>query len=105
MPKEIKKCYYNLDLSYSSTVEQIEEKEKILIKLTRAKAIKNHKSYDDKIQKIIKDANTLIDYVNKFGVPNKQDFMFETTNNSLMYQAMILLTFLGFLICAIYALI
>lgn len=105
MPKEIKKCYNNLNLSYSSTVEQIEEREKILIKLLRAKAIKTGKSSKEKIQKIATDANTLIDYVTKFGIPNKKDFMFETSQTSILAQFLILASMLVVLYSAIYALI
>lgn len=93
MPKEIKKCYNNLNLSFTSTIEQIKEREKILIKLLRAKAIKHGKSYKEKINKVVGDANTLVDYVNKNGIPNKTDFSFEISNNDLISQILVVITF------------
>lgn len=105
MPKEIKKCYNYLDLSYSATVEQIEEREKILIKIMRAKAIKTGKSHKAKIQEIANNANILIDYVNENGIPNKKDYMFETSSMGLFTQIFVLISVLILFTSSIIALI
>ena len=91
MPKEIKKFYNFMDLPYSSTVEQVQEREKVMIKLIRAKAIKKNQSYKIKIDKIVSSANGIVNYIEKNGVPNKPDSMFRTSKISIISQIIMLM--------------
>ena len=44
MLKEIKKCYHLLDLPYDADIEKIKSRQKVLIKMYRAKGIRTGKS-------------------------------------------------------------
>lgn len=105
MPKEIKKHYHFMDLSYSSTIDEIKEREKVMIKILRAKAIKKRKSFNDKIEQIVNSTNEIVEYVEKNGVPNVQDSTFVTPKNNIFTQLFILLTLIIVLVCSIFALI
>ncbi len=105
MPKEIKKYYNFMDLSYASTVEQVQEREKVMIKMLRAKAIKKNKSYNEKIDEVVVSANGIIEYIEKNGVPNKLDNLFNTPTKSIISQFIILTALAVVLFCSIYALV
>ena len=105
MPKEIKKFYNFMNLSYSASIEEVQEREKVMIKVLRAKAIKKHKSYNLEINKVVSSANGIVDYIEKNGVPNKRDFLFNTPKSSLISQIIVLITLLMVLGFSIYSLI
>lgn len=105
MPKEIKQCYQHMDISFSSTVEEIKEREKVMIKLLRAKAIKKKKSYNNQINKVVNSANNILDYINKNGIPNVTDSLFETPLASIITQIVVVIAFAIISICSINALI
>ena len=105
MPKEIKKFYNFMNLSYSSSFEEVQDREKVMIKVLRAKAIKKHQSYNDEINKVVASANGIMGYIEKNGVPNKRDFLFNTSKSSLISQIIVLMTLLIVLGFSIYSLI
>ena len=105
MPKEIIKYYNFMDLSFSSTIEQVQEREKVMIKLLRAKAIKKKKSYNEQINQVVVSANEIVGFIEKNGVPNKVDSLFNTPTKSIISQIIILSALLIVLICSVYALI
>ena len=105
MPKEIKRYYNFMNLSYTSTIEQVQEREKVMIKLFRAKAIKKNKSYQNKINEIVTSANSIVEYIEKNGVSNKKDFLFNTPMKSIISQIFILAAVVIVLIGSIYSLI
>ena len=105
MPKEIRKFYNFMNLSYSSSIEEVQEREKVMINALQAKAMKNKKSYDDKINKVVNSANKLVDYIEKNGVPNKKDNLFNTSKTSLFYQLIMLFAVIMVLYFSIYSLI
>lgn len=105
MPKQIKKYYNFMDLSYSSTIEQVQEREKVMIKMSRAKAIRKNKSYDEKINAVVVSANEIVQYIEKNGVPNKLDTLFNTPAKSFISQIIALVAITLVLFCSIYALI
>ena len=105
MPKEIKRFYNFMDLSYSSTIEQVQEREKVMIKVLRAKAIKKKKSYNEKIAEVVTSADGIVEYIEKNGVPNKSDNLFNTPTKSIISQILVLIA-VGFLLfCLIYSLV
>ena len=105
MPKEIKRCYKLMDLSYSSTVEQVKEKESFMIKLLQEKEVKKKKSYKQKINIVLTSANQIIEYIKKNGVPNIDDNMFNTPTKSILSQIIALIGLSFLLFCTIYALV
>ena len=105
MPKEIKKHYNFMDLSYSSSVDEIKEREKVMIKILRAKAIKKGISNNNKIEQVANSANQLVAYVEKNGISNIKDNMFETPKSSIVSQCFVLAAVVFMLICSIHALI
>lgn len=105
MPKEIKKHYNFMNLSFSSTIEDVEMRQKSMIKIVRAKAIKKGKSYNDKINKIALSAHILVEFINKNGIPKINDNLFETDKRDMVYQVVVLGIVLAISICSIIALI
>lgn len=105
MPKEIKKYYHFMDLSYSSTLDQIKEREKVMIKILRAKAIRKRKSYNQEIEQVVKTTNCLVEYVEKNGISNVEDTLFDTPKSNIISQAIVLAAVVAILICSIISLI
>ena len=105
MPKEIKKYYQFMNLSFSSTIEQVEEREKVMIKILRAKAIKKNKPNKEKINQVVISANGIVEYIEKNGVPNIKDNMFNTTKTSIFSQLLMLIALIIVLGFSIYSLI
>ena len=105
MPKEIRKFYNFMNLSYSSIIEEVQEREKVMIKVLKSKAMKKHKSYDDKINEVVISAKGIVEYIEKNGVPNIKDNLFNTSKSSLIAQLIILITVIMVLGFSIYSLI
>ena len=89
--KELKKSYFYLNLPYDATPEQVKTQEKMLIKILRAKALKTGKSQNKKINEIVKCANTILQNLEKNGIPNLKEFGFSSTGKELAIQAFVLL--------------
>ena len=89
--KELKKCYFNLDLSYDATPEQVKTQEKILIKILRAKALKTGRSQQKKIDVIVKSANSILENLEKNGTPDLKEFCFSSSGKELATQAFVLI--------------
>ena len=51
MDKEIKRCYHYMDLKYDSTIDEIKSRQKIMIKIFRAKSINSGKSYKNQTRR------------------------------------------------------
>ena len=105
MPKEIKKIYNFMNLSYSSSIEEVQERKNVMINTFQAKTMKNHKSYDKEINKVVDSANKLVKYIEKNGVPNKKDNLFNTSNSNITTQLIVLISVIMVLAFAIYSLI
>ena len=105
MPKEIRKHYNFMNLSFSSTIEDVLMRQKSMIKVVRAKAIKKGKSYSDKINKIAYSAHVLVEYINKNGISKIKDNIFVTEKSDIVYQIVVLGIVLAISICSIIALI
>lgn len=101
MPIEIKKCYYHLNLPFSASTEDIERREKVLIKIQRAKALKSGKSRKYKIEKIATCSNKILKYIEQNGTPSEKETYFNTTSKALLAELAILcavsiVAFIGF---------
>ena len=91
MPREIKKCYYQLNLPFSASVEDVKRQEKVLIKIQRAKALKHGKSRKNKIEKIAISANKIISNIELNGQPNEKEVCFNTSPKALLAELCILI--------------
>lgn len=93
MNKELKKCYYLLDLPFSATIEQVQQRTKILIKILRAKAMKHGVSYADKINEIAYASSEIVENIKKNGIPNVKVRSFETSIKDLKNQLLVMIIF------------
>ena len=73
MLNQIKRCYNYLDLPYNASIEDVQTRQKVMIKLIRAKGLKTGKLNEKKIKKINIAAEKIIFYINKYG-PAKNGF-------------------------------
>jgi len=105
MPKDIKKFYNFMNLSFSSTVEEVQEREKVMIKILQAKAMKYNKNYQSEIDKVVNAANSIVEYINKNGIPNKKDNWFKTSKTSIFIQILMLVSVIVVLYMTIYSII
>jgi len=91
MTKELKKCYYNLDLPFNATIEQVKTQEKMLIKILRARALKTGKSQNKKIDKIVISANKVQQNIEKNGIPDVKECSFSSSSKDIATEVFILL--------------
>ena len=83
MPKEIKKLFDFLNLEYNSSVEDIKARQRVLIKVLRAKGIKKGKSYVEKIDKVNSATNQILAYVSVYNNSNEPTPFYKTTTYDL----------------------
>ena len=105
MPKEIKKFYDYMNLSFSSTVQEVQEREKDMINTLQAKALKKNKNYQTKIDKVSVAADGIIKYIEKNGVTNKKDNLFNTSTTSICIQLILLVSIIFVLGMTIYTIV
>ena len=105
MPKKIKKYYHFLDLPYNSSIEEIQSREKVLIKTLRAKAIKTGVSCTEKINKVVNAANNILGYVEKNGVPNGVGYLYNTPLSTLYTQIFVFALVIITAVCSVISLI
>lgn len=91
MKAEIKRCYNYLDLPFDATIQDVELRQKVMIKIYRAKALKTNKSYQDKIDRINNSALTLIDFIDKNGVQKPAIFSFKPSAEDIYGELFVLL--------------
>ncbi len=99
MTKEIKKNYYHLDLPFTATEEEVRIKEKMLIKILRAKGMKKGKSYKDQIDKVAYSADEIVAYIKENGVPNVAPPHFKASVNDVLSQLVCMI--LSIVFCAL----
>ena len=91
MTKEIKKCFYRLNLHFHASIDEVLINEKIKIKILRAKQIKTKRSYTKKINQVVADSNVVIDFIKNNGpIPYKEP-LFDTPIKSIFTQLVILI--------------
>lgn len=90
MIKQIKKCYYRLNLPYTATEEQIITNEKILIKVLRAKAIQKGISNKAKIEQVKADTKVVLQCVKENKNIELKDINFDTSFKGIIIQICVL---------------
>lgn len=90
MTKEIKKHYHFLDLPYSANADEIKSRQKAMIKVLRAQAIFKGKENNQKIIKVQRAGEELLNYIENNGVL-KNGTIFETGFNSIVTQLFVML--------------
>ena len=98
MPKEIKKLFDFMNLEYNSSVEDIKSRQRVLIKVLRAKGIKRGKSYVEKIDKVNSATNQILAYVIVHDNSNEPTPFYRTTTYNLSTLGFSLL--ISIIICA-----
>lgn len=86
MTKEIKKYYHFLDLPYDATIEDVKARQKVMIKVLRAKAIKRGVSYSKQINKIAIVGEEVISFINGYGVQPAQKEWFKIDRGQVLTQ-------------------
>ena len=83
MEKDLKKCYQDLELPYNATIEQVEAREKALIKILSAKENNKKISYEREIGEVKISANKIVENIKKHGIPKEENHDFEASNESV----------------------
>ncbi len=91
MDKEIKRCYHYMDLKYDSTIDEIKSRQKIMIKIFRAKSINSGKSYKNQIAKVNSSTSKILDYIKVNGIPKASLFNFSSTINEVATLTFVLI--------------
>lgn len=91
MDKEIKRCYHYMDLKYDSTIDEIKSRQKIMIKIFRAKSINSGKSYKNQIAKVNSSTSKILDYIKENGIPKASLFNFSSTINEVATLTFVLI--------------
>ena len=91
MNKELFKCYEVLDLPIESTIEQVKDREKALIKILKAKEKEESISCEKEMEKVVLSKNKIIENIEKNGVPKEKPHRFESSAESLIIMFIICL--------------
>ncbi len=83
MDKELKQYYHFMDLKYDSNIEEIKSRQKIMIKIFRAKSIKSGKSYKNEIAKVNLATNKILTNIKENGIPKASIFNFSSSINDV----------------------
>ena len=83
MNKELKKCYEYLDLPINSTIEDVQAREKALIKIYQSKAQEKGVSYEKQIGLVETYAREIIENIKNNGVVKEEFHRFESSWNSI----------------------
>ena len=94
MTKEIKKCFYRLNLHFSATEEEILTNEKVKIKILRTKAEKRNRSYNKKIERVVSDTQTILEYIKNNGTITEKEPLFNTPIKAIYTQIVVLICLL-----------
>ena len=83
MKKSLNKCYLNLDLPYSASIEDVLSREKALIKILQSKEKEKNISCEKEIQEIEFSAKAIVENIKVNGIPNEKEHRFEASNESI----------------------
>ena len=84
MDKNLKRSYKCLDLPYNATAEEVESREKALIKILKAEYEKGDKSRNKKIDKVEKATELILESIKKNGMPKEEYHKFEVSKEALI---------------------
>lgn len=91
MDRNLKKCYYFMDLPFSATEEEVRVREKVMIKVLNAREINSGKQLDKKINKIVECSNKIVDNIKKFGIASGRNDTIKKNVSRLYFEIFILL--------------
>lgn len=97
MTKNLKKCYHFMNLRYDASPEEVRVRQKIMLKVLRAKALKTKNFNNPKIKKVNLCAEAILANIELNGVPT-QKIVFDTTLDNLgtlFIAVIIMLIFVG----------
>lgn len=77
MKKDLKKCYHYLDLHYNATIEQIQTREKALIRILNVKEKEKNVSLEKEKKLVNEFSEKLINNIKNNGTP-KEPHYFES---------------------------
>ena len=84
MEKKLKKCYCCLDLPYNATIDEVEAREKAMIKVLNAKENETKISCEKEIEEVQISSKTIVENIKKNGIPKEEYHRFSTSNESLI---------------------
>ncbi len=89
MTKNLKKCYHFMNLRYDASPDEVRVRQKIMLKVLRAKALKTKNFEDPKIKKVNLCAEAILANIELNGVPT-QKILFDTSleNLSTLFSAL-----------------
>ena len=91
MDKKLRKSYECLDLPISATIEEVESREKALIKIYNSKEVEKGISYDKKIGEIEASSKLIIENIKNNGIPQEEHHKFESDWTSIWILSAVLL--------------
>lgn len=97
MTKYLKKCYQTLNLRQDANENEVKVRQKIMIKILRAKTLRTGKSNEKKINQINTCANAILENIKTNGV-GENKIIFDTSLNSIstmFYVLVIILVVIG----------
>lgn len=90
MDKNLKRCYENLDLEANASKEDVEIREKALIKLYNSKAIEKGVSYDKQIGIIESSAASIIENIKNNGASTENVHYYNSSWQSIGWLLIVL---------------
>ena len=91
MDKSLRKSYEHLDLPYNSTIDEVQAREKALIKILKSKEIDSGVSYEKEIEKVQNASSLISENIKNNGVPKEDFYKYEASNESIVGLFVILL--------------
>lgn len=91
MEKNLKKSYYYLDLPFNATVEDVQTREKALIKILKAEEKEKNISKQKEILTVKNSAITIIENIKNNGIPKEESHRFESSTESIIILLLVLL--------------
>lgn len=97
LPRKVKKAYDYLDIDYNATEEEIRTRQRVLIKVARAKVNEQDKVTQKKIDKITHATRIILKYIKRSGVPKDDGINLDATGESIHsgYYILVLVTALA----------
>lgn len=96
MEKEIEKCYEYLNLPITASIEDVELRQKALVKIYCNKSQEKGVSYGKQIGLVETSAKTIIENIKNNGIPKEESHRFDSSWKSIGILA-IVLAFVGIL--------
>lgn len=97
MEKELKNSYFRLDLQYSATIEDVEARQKALVKILTLEEKEKNVSKKKEIEQVKDDCALIIENIKNNGIPKEKCHRFEASNESI-FGLLIVFAFV-FIIC------